>query len=73
MTQVSGEHRVVVNHDGQYSLLPATIANPPGWRDAGMSGTVEVCLRFIREHWTDMRPLSMRTAPLPLLLALLAP
>ncbi len=29
-------------------------------RDAGKSGVKLECLAFIREYWTDMRPLSLR-------------
>lgn len=65
--------RVVLNDEGQYSLLPASIANPPGWRNAGKSGSQEECLAFIREQWVDMRPLSVRALlKLPILLTLFA-
>jgi MbtH protein len=53
-------YRVVVNSEEQYSLLPVGVSNPPGWRDAGLTASHEACLAFIREHWTDMRPLSVR-------------
>ena len=53
-------YRVVVNGEEQYSLLPIDVSNPPGWSDAGPTGSHEACLAFIREHWTDMRPLSVR-------------
>jgi len=29
-------------------------------KDAGKSGTKEECLAYIKEVWTDMRPLSLR-------------
>ena len=53
-------YKVVVNHEEQYSLWLAERENAPGWRDAGRSGTKEECLAFVREVWTDMRPLSLR-------------
>jgi MbtH protein len=53
-------HKVVVNHEGQYSLWFADRENPPGWADAGKVGTKEECLSFVEEVWTDMRPLSLR-------------
>ncbi len=53
-------YKVVVNHEEQYSIWPAVKSNPPGWRDAGKSGTKSECLAYIREVWTDMRPLSLR-------------
>lgn len=30
-----GPHRVVVNHEDQYSILPVGHEIPTGWRDAG--------------------------------------
>jgi MbtH protein len=33
---------------------------PLGWRDAGKSGIKPECLEYIKEVWTDMRPLSLR-------------
>jgi MbtH protein len=53
-------YKVVVNHEEQYSIWPADRANPPGWADAGKSGTKEECLSHIDEVWKDMRPLSLR-------------
>jgi MbtH protein len=55
-------YRVVVNHEEQYSIWPSYHKNPLGWRDAGKSGTKEECLAYIKEVWTDMRPLSLRKA-----------
>ncbi len=52
--------KVVMNLEEQYSIWPADRKNPPGWRDAGKSGTKEECLDYIRTVWTDMRPLSLR-------------
>ena len=53
-------YKVVLNHEEQYSIWPADRENPPGWRDAGKSGPKAECLGFIKEVWTDMRPLSLR-------------
>lgn len=53
-------YRVVVNAEEQYSIWPADREKPAGWNDAGKSGTKEECLAFIKEVWTDMRPLSLR-------------
>jgi MbtH protein len=53
-------YKVVVNHEEQYSIWPADRENPLGWRDAGKSGLKEECLAYIKEVWTDMRPLSLR-------------
>jgi len=53
-------YKVVVNHEEQYSIWPAERENPLGWRDAGKSGLKSECLEYIKEVWTDMRPLSLR-------------
>jgi MbtH protein len=53
-------YKVVVNHEEQYSIWLADRENAPGWRDAGKSGSKAECLAYIKEVWTDMRPLSLR-------------
>ena len=53
-------YKAVVNHEEQYSIWPADRENPLGWRDAGTTGTKTECLEYIKEVWTDMRPLSLR-------------
>ena len=53
-------YKVVLNHEEQYSIWPADKANALGWKDAGKSGTKQECLAYIKEVWTDMRPLSLR-------------
>ena len=40
-------YRVVLNHEDQYSIWLADQANPPGWRDGGLSGTKAECLAYI--------------------------
>ncbi|WP_236212526.1 MbtH family protein [Metapseudomonas otitidis] len=52
--------QVVLNHEEQYSIWPDYKAIPAGWRAAGKSGLKQECLAYIEEHWTDMRPLSLR-------------
>ena len=52
--------RVVVNHEEQYSIWPAERELPLGWSEAGKSGSKDECLAYIKEVWTDMRPLSLR-------------
>ncbi len=54
------KYRVVVNDEGQYSIWDAGRPNPGGWRDAAKSGSKSECLAYIKEVWTDMRPLSLR-------------
>ena len=53
-------YKVVLNHEEQYSIWPVDRDNPLGWRDAGKSGAKDECLAWIKEVWTDMRPLSLR-------------
>ena len=53
-------YKVVQNHEEQYSIWWADRENAPGWKDAGKGGTKEECLAYIKEVWTDMRPLSLR-------------
>jgi len=53
-------YRVVMNHEEQYSIWPAHRPNPAGWQDAGPTGQKPECLAYIKEVWTDMRPLSLR-------------
>ena len=53
-------YKVVVNHEEQYSIWPADRENALGWNDAGKVGPKDECLAYIKEIWTDMRPLSLR-------------
>jgi MbtH protein len=53
-------YKVVMNHEEQYSIWPAHRELPLGWNDAGPTGPKDECLAYIKEVWTDMRPLSLR-------------
>jgi uncharacterized protein YbdZ (MbtH family) len=53
-------YKVVVNHEEQYSIWPEYKENPLGWKDVGKAGAKAECLAYIKEVWTDMRPLSLR-------------
>jgi MbtH protein len=53
-------YNVVVNHEEQYSIWPTYRIIPNGWRAVGQSGPKQDCLAYIKEVWTDMRPLSLR-------------
>lgn len=55
-------YMVVVNHEEQYSIWPASRELPLGWNAEGFKGLKEDCLNHIKEIWTDMRPLSLRKA-----------
>lgn len=51
---------VVMNQEEQYSIWPEGRELPLGWTAAGKTGTKQACLDYIKEVWTDMRPLSLR-------------
>lgn len=53
-------YQVVVNHEEQYSIWPIDKEIPLGWKAVGKSGQKAECLDYIKEVWTDMRPLSLR-------------
>jgi len=53
-------YKVVVNHEEQYSIWPPDRDIPPGWSDTGKSGPKAECFAYVKEVWTDMRPLSLR-------------
>jgi MbtH protein len=53
---------VVKNHEEQYSIWRAERPAPPGWVPAGFRGARVDCLEYIRVHWTDMTPASLRRA-----------
>jgi MbtH protein len=50
---------VLVNEEEQYSLWPKGNAIPNGWKLV-KEGTKAECLAYVKEVWTDMRPLSLR-------------
>jgi MbtH protein len=54
------EYIALINEEGQYSLWKADKEIPVGWKQEGPRGTRDQCLEYIREVWTDMRPLSVR-------------
>lgn len=53
-------YRVVVNHEEQYSIWPDYKEIPGGWKAVDKIGDKQACLDYIKEVWTDMRPLSLR-------------
>ena len=62
MTEAAAEpqYEVVVNHEEQYSIWPLGRELPLGWSAVGKNGNKDECLAYIKEVWTDMRPLSLR-------------
>ncbi|WP_055082433.1 MbtH family protein [Kocuria salsicia] len=58
-----GTFQVLVNDEEQHSLWPVFKPVPEGWTVAfgGTEGTTrQACLEYVEEHWTDMRPRSLR-------------
>jgi MbtH protein len=53
---------VLINQEEQYGLFPQDLTVPAGWREAGFSGSEEACVAYVDQHWTDMRPASLRKA-----------
>ncbi len=61
----TGHFYVLINDEEQYSLWPVFAEVPAGWRIVfGEDGVTarQACLDYIAEHWTDMRPKSLREA-----------
>lgn len=54
-------YQVVVNKEDQYSIWSDFKEIPDGWQTVGKTGNKEACLTYIKEVWTDMRPLSLRS------------
>jgi uncharacterized protein YbdZ (MbtH family) len=58
--QDNQNYKVVVNHEEQYSIWLEHKVPPRGWKEVGKSGPKAECLAYIKEVWTDLRPLSLR-------------
>lgn len=57
-----GNYFVLVNEEMQYSLWPATIAIPSGWKKEYGPEMKNKCQQFIEKEWQDMRPKSLSQA-----------
>jgi MbtH protein len=57
-----GTFTVLVNGEGQYSLWPDFAEVPHGWAVMYGPASRTDCLDYVNEHWTDMRPRSLREA-----------
>lgn len=53
-------YTVVMDEEERYSIWPDYREVPLGWRAVGKTGLKSECLAYIKEVWTDMRPLSLR-------------
>lgn len=57
-----GRFLVLVNDEEQHSLWPSFAAVPAGWRTVFGPGSRDDALAHVEEHWTDLRPRSLREA-----------
>ena len=55
-----GTYLVLVNAEEQHSLWPAFAEVPAGWRVVFGEDTRSACVAYVEEHWTDLRPKSLR-------------
>lgn len=53
---------VLQNDEQQYSLWPAFLPLPKGWNTVHGPADRAACLSYVDEHWTDLRPASLRQA-----------
>ncbi|GIG90400.1 MbtH family protein [Plantactinospora endophytica] len=55
------DYLTLVNAEQQHSLWPASVAVPAGWTVVHGPAARDACLGYVRENWTDIRPVSART------------
>ena len=58
----TGSFLVLVNDEDQHSLWPTFVDVPAGWRKVFGEASRTECLEYVEEHWTDIRPRSLREA-----------
>jgi MbtH protein len=58
----NAEYVVLVNDEEQHALQRADLHVPNGWRKVFGPSAPADCRTYVDEHWTDMRPLSLRKA-----------
>ena len=51
---MTDRYKVVINHEEQYTIIPANQPLARGWRETGKLGSDRDCLKYIEEVWTDM-------------------
>ena len=54
-----GTFVVLTNDEGQYSHWPTFVDVPAGWTSVHGPAGRQLCLDYINETWTDMRPRSL--------------
>jgi MbtH protein len=52
----------LVNDEEQHSLWPTFADVPARWQKAFGEASRAECLAYVEEHWTDIRPKSLREA-----------
>ena len=52
----------LIKEEEQYSIWPAKKEIPAGWKALEVSGSKAEVSAYIDQHWTDMRPASLRRA-----------
>ncbi len=57
-----GTFYVLRNDEEQYSLWPAFVDVPAGWRAVFGESTRADCVAYVEHTWTDLRPKSLRDA-----------
>jgi len=57
-----GQFYILVNDEEQHSLWPTFAPVPDGWRVVFGADDRRTCLAYVEEHWTDLRPRSLREA-----------
>ncbi|MFE4369086.1 MbtH family protein [Streptomyces sp. NPDC056835] len=55
-----GVFHVLVNDEGQHSLWPSFSPAPAGWTAALRDVDRDTAIAYVNEHWTDMRPRTLR-------------
>lgn len=58
----NGRFFVLVNEEDQHSLWPTFAPVPDGWRVVFGEDDRQKCLDYVEQHWTDLRPKSLRDA-----------
>jgi MbtH protein len=58
----NGRFYVLANDEEQHSLWPTFAEVPQGWRVVFGEESRAACLDYVEQHWTDMRPKSLRVA-----------
>ncbi|MFI9382021.1 MbtH family protein [Kutzneria sp. NPDC052558] len=57
-----GRFLVLANNEGQHCLWPIFAEVPVGWSVVHGEDSRQGSLDYVEQHWTDMRPASLRGA-----------